>query len=175
MFKKKGLTIANICLVEETVTILLGPQTFLLSLIQDFRTNFILAVEISIENRSFFSKERKESDNPKYWAHHWIIQLQHHTLFFSVFNRHLFYRLKLHLFPENTKNSIMFPKRYLGVVVVCACVLGLVPTLASGSERPRVYMNEFAVHIPEGEDAANSVASKHGFINRGQVSHQFFS
>jgi hypothetical protein len=30
-------------------------------------------------------------------------------------------------------------------------------------------MNQFAVHIPSGQEAANEVARKHGFRNLGQV------
>lgn len=39
--------------------------------------------------------------------------------------------------------------------------------------RPRrspIYQNEFAVYIPSGEEAADAVAGKYGFTNRGQVS-----
>lgn len=35
-----------------------------------------------------------------------------------------------------------------------------------------VYHNQFAVHIPDGLDAANEVASNNGFQNLGQVSKQ---
>ncbi|XP_045465314.1 furin-like protease 2 isoform X1 [Harmonia axyridis] len=54
-------------------------------------------------------------------------------------------------------------------LIVCACVFGASFSRVDGSDRPRVYMNEFAVRIPQGEEAANSIAAKHGFINRGQV------
>ncbi|KAK9878880.1 hypothetical protein WA026_003709 [Henosepilachna vigintioctopunctata] len=33
----------------------------------------------------------------------------------------------------------------------------------------RIYSNEFAVHIQQGDEVANAIADKHGFINRGQV------
>lgn len=32
-----------------------------------------------------------------------------------------------------------------------------------------IYSNEFAVHIPDGDGAADEIASKHGFVNTGQV------
>lgn len=34
-----------------------------------------------------------------------------------------------------------------------------------------IYSNEFALHIPHGDEMANLIASKHGFVNRGQVSY----
>jgi proprotein convertase subtilisin/kexin type 5 len=34
-----------------------------------------------------------------------------------------------------------------------------------------VYLNQFAVHIPSGQEAADDIARKHGFTNLGQVSH----
>lgn len=37
-----------------------------------------------------------------------------------------------------------------------------------------IYQNEFAVHIPEGLDVANSIADKYGFINMGQVIYFHF-
>lgn len=49
---------------------------------------------------------------------------------------------------------------------VCVSVLGVV---RSAQHPKRVYSNEFAVHIPEGPEVAETIASKHGFINRGQV------
>lgn len=36
----------------------------------------------------------------------------------------------------------------------------------------QIYSNEFAVHIPDGKGAADAVAAKHGFDNKGQVSVQ---
>lgn len=49
---------------------------------------------------------------------------------------------------------------------VCVSVLGVVRS----AQHPKpVYSNEFAVHIPEGPEVADTIASKHGFINRGQV------
>lgn len=37
------------------------------------------------------------------------------------------------------------------------------------NSRAKIYTNEFAVHVPEGALAADAVAAKHGFVNRGQV------
>lgn len=37
-------------------------------------------------------------------------------------------------------------------------------------KRDPVYQNEFAVYVPGGADVADSIASKHGFTNMGQVS-----
>lgn len=54
------------------------------------------------------------------------------------------------------------------IVVYASVLLGLVKC-AQQRSRP-VYSNEFAVHIPEGGEAAERIASKHGFANLGQVS-----
>lgn len=40
--------------------------------------------------------------------------------------------------------------------------------------KPTIYLNEFAVHIPAGEEMADAVAQNHGFTNLGQVSCFFF-
>jgi hypothetical protein len=56
-------------------------------------------------------------------------------------------------------------------LLVCGCVLGTV-VLSVRREEP-LYSNEFAVHIPEGNDVADEIATKHDFVNRGQVSHRF--
>lgn len=37
------------------------------------------------------------------------------------------------------------------------------------AKETQIYSNEFAVHIPNGDATADEIASKHGFINRGQV------
>lgn len=50
--------------------------------------------------------------------------------------------------------------------------LALVEKVATSSSRPRpatVYMNEFAVHVPEGNEVADEIAARHGFHNKGQV------
>jgi proprotein convertase subtilisin/kexin type 5 len=52
-------------------------------------------------------------------------------------------------------------------LLVCGCVLGTV-VLSVRREEP-LYSNEFAVHIPEGNDVADEIATKHDFVNRGQV------
>lgn len=54
------------------------------------------------------------------------------------------------------------------IVVYASVFLGLV-RCAQQRNKP-VYSNEFAVHIPEGSEAADRIAAKHGFVNRGQVS-----
>lgn len=54
------------------------------------------------------------------------------------------------------------------VVVYASVFLGLV-WCAQQRGKP-IYSNEFAVHIPEGAEAADHIAAKHGFVNRGQVS-----
>lgn len=39
-----------------------------------------------------------------------------------------------------------------------------------GTRKEPIYSNHFAVHIPDGQASADSVAGKHGFVNKGQVS-----
>lgn len=46
-------------------------------------------------------------------------------------------------------------------------VSGLEPTLGQ-----KVYTNTWAVHIPGGQEEADRIASKHGFINYGHVSEK---
>lgn len=48
-------------------------------------------------------------------------------------------------------------------------VSGLQPALGQ-----KVYTNTWAVHIPGGQEEAQLVASKHGFINYGHVSNPIF-
>lgn len=36
------------------------------------------------------------------------------------------------------------------------------------------YSNEFAVHIPNGKEAADEIATRHGFVNVGQVRDLFY-
>lgn len=45
-------------------------------------------------------------------------------------------------------------------------VSGLEPVLGQ-----KVYTNTWAVHIPGGQEEADRIASKHGFINHGHVSY----
>lgn len=42
------------------------------------------------------------------------------------------------------------------------------------AKQVQIYSNEFAVHIPEGNDAADQIASKHGFVNKGQVRFDYY-
>uniref|UniRef100_A0AAQ6A909 P/Homo B domain-containing protein n=1 Tax=Amphiprion ocellaris TaxID=80972 RepID=A0AAQ6A909_AMPOC len=42
------------------------------------------------------------------------------------------------------------------------------------SSRGSVYTNTWAVHIPGGQEEANRIASKHGFINHGHVFGDFY-
>lgn len=54
----------------------------------------------------------------------------------------------------------------LGALLVLL-VSGLGPVLGQ-----KVYTNTWAVHIPGGQEEADQVASKHGFINYGHVSYK---
>lgn len=47
-------------------------------------------------------------------------------------------------------------------------VLALTVFKQAGSQ-VKIYHNHFALHIPNGPDEAESIAQKHGFINRGQI------
>ncbi|KAK9702476.1 Peptidase S8 pro-domain [Popillia japonica] len=60
---------------------------------------------------------------------------------------------------------MVFLKLSFGLIVSVCCAIGF----AEGSRTPPLFNNEFAVHIPEGHAAANDVADRHGFVNRGQV------
>ncbi|CAK9800973.1 hypothetical protein ANTPLA_LOCUS2633 [Anthophora plagiata] len=59
---------------------------------------------------------------------------------------------------------------------LCVLLVVLLGTLLVKSEpRPRarptpIYSNQFAVHVPDGPDAAADIAAKYGFDNYGQVS-----
>lgn len=33
-----------------------------------------------------------------------------------------------------------------------------------------LYMNQFALHVPDGKEVADQIAEKHGLLNIGQVS-----
>ncbi|KAL0271496.1 UNVERIFIED_CONTAM: hypothetical protein PYX00_008577 [Menopon gallinae] len=37
-----------------------------------------------------------------------------------------------------------------------------------------VYQNQFAVHVPTGNEDADEIASRHGFVNLGKVSRMFY-
>lgn len=51
--------------------------------------------------------------------------------------------------------------QFVGLVTAC---LGVVLTLPEA-----VYHNQFAVHVPAGEDHVRDIAHRHGFVNHGQV------
>ncbi|GJQ74872.1 hypothetical protein Trydic_g21708 [Trypoxylus dichotomus] len=50
---------------------------------------------------------------------------------------------------------MVFLKLSFGLIVSVYCAIGF----AKGTRRPPLYNNEFAVHIPEGPEAANEVAT----------------
>lgn len=37
------------------------------------------------------------------------------------------------------------------------------------AESPKIFMNQYAVHIPGGHNTASAIADTHGFKNMGQV------
>lgn len=51
---------------------------------------------------------------------------------------------------------------------VCVCAFSFVTIGASNRKQP-IYSNQFAVYIPEGRNVADTVASKSGFQNLGQI------
>ncbi|KAI4481384.1 hypothetical protein M0804_009504 [Polistes exclamans] len=62
------------------------------------------------------------------------------------------------------------------LVVVGSPIKSNAEAEADASPRPRprarpvpIYSNQFAVHVPEGFDAAAEIAEKHGFDNHGQA------
>ncbi|XP_065335368.1 furin-like protease 2 isoform X1 [Cloeon dipterum] len=52
------------------------------------------------------------------------------------------------------------------LITVLTCVLLLNNALA---ESPKIFMNQYAVHIPSGHESASAIASSHGFTNLGQI------
>lgn len=59
----------------------------------------------------------------------------------------------------------------LFVLITITSVSGLNYVNRNTTKRQNpVYMNHFAVHIPYGQGSADSIAVKHGFVNKGQVS-----
>lgn len=55
-------------------------------------------------------------------------------------------------------------------VALCVLVVVVSGALGDGVRRQQpVFMNEFAVHIPGGDEAADRIAEKHGFINIGKI------
>lgn len=67
--------------------------------------------------------------------------------------------------PPSVGHRLRLLELVLGPVLVLL-VSGLGPALGQ-----KVYTNTWAVHIPGGPEEAHQVASKHGFINHGHVSH----
>jgi len=64
----------------------------------------------------------------------------------------------------------LFKMRLQWELCCISCLFYLVAFLSFGFCRQSpVYMNQFAVHIPSGREAADEVARKHGFRNLGQV------
>ncbi|XP_043278342.1 furin-like protease 2 isoform X2 [Venturia canescens] len=60
----------------------------------------------------------------------------------------------------------------LTVFLVFFGIIAYVERIAGSSPRPRrtpIFMNEFAVHVPGGNEIADRVAAKHGFLNKGQI------
>lgn len=57
--------------------------------------------------------------------------------------------------------------------VVCAVFASVAVGASTSSthqkRRAVVYSNHFAVHVPDGKEAADALADKHGFVNNGQV------
>ncbi|XP_076378788.1 uncharacterized protein LOC143259608 [Megalopta genalis] len=54
------------------------------------------------------------------------------------------------------------------------CVLLLIGVLVKSEPAPRprplpIYSNQFAVHVPDGPEAAADIAAKYGFDNHGQL------
>lgn len=56
-------------------------------------------------------------------------------------------------------------------LLVCVCAFSA-GALGVRNRKEPIYSNEFAVHIPDGKEAADAIASKHGFVNRGQVCYR---
>ncbi|XP_042898986.1 furin-like protease 2 isoform X2 [Parasteatoda tepidariorum] len=57
--------------------------------------------------------------------------------------------------------KIRFSLLHVSLLTLC---LQIISCVGAG-----LHTNEFAVQIPDGEDAANEIASKYGFINKGQI------
>ena len=59
-----------------------------------------------------------------------------------------------------------------GILLFCGRTTGNPEPLSSPRSRSaRIYTNQFAVHVPDGAEAAAAIADKHGFDNIGQVSN----
>lgn len=67
-------------------------------------------------------------------------------------------------------------------LLLCTLFINEIYAASSSSSSPRlkrnsnphVFSNQFALHIPAGDNKANEVASKYGYKNLGQVSNPFF-
>lgn len=68
------------------------------------------------------------------------------------------------LLPLSVGHRLRLLELLLGPVLVLV-VSGLGPVLGQ-----KVYTNTWAVHIPGGQEVADQIANKHGFINYGHVS-----
>lgn len=66
--------------------------------------------------------------------------------------------------PASSGHKLRLPELLLGPLLVLL-VSGLGPAVGQ-----KLYTNTWAVHIPGGPEAADRVATKHGFINNGHVS-----
>lgn len=65
---------------------------------------------------------------------------------------------------SSTGHKFMLPELVLGPLLVLL-LSGLGPVVGQ-----KLYTNTWAVHIPGGQEVADQVANKHGFINYGHVS-----
>lgn len=52
---------------------------------------------------------------------------------------------------------------------VCLLLTILNSFLFAIGKQQRVFLNQFAVHVPSGEADVEEIAAKHGFVNIGQV------
>lgn len=68
------------------------------------------------------------------------------------------------LLPASAGHKFRLPELVLGSLLVLL-FSGLGPVVGQ-----KLYTNTWAVHIPGGQEAADQVANKHGFINYGHVS-----
>lgn len=65
---------------------------------------------------------------------------------------------------SSTGHKFRLPELVLGPLLVLL-LSGLGPVVGQ-----KLYTNTWAVHIPGGQEVADQVANKHGFINYGHVS-----
>lgn len=63
--------------------------------------------------------------------------------------------------------------RESSVMVVAWRALALLAALRWCGALPEpMYHNQFAVHVPAGDDHVHRIAKRHGFVNHGQVSQK---